>query len=135
MLKEFRDFAMRGNVIDLAVGVVIGAAFGKIVSSLVADVVMPPIGLLLGNIDFSNLFIDLSAKGYSSLAAAKQAGAPTLNYGLFLNSVVDFTIIAFAIFIVVRQINRFAPKKVEAPKVSREAELLAEIRDLLKVRQ
>lgn len=134
MLKEFKEFAMRGNVIDLAVGVVIGAAFGRIVSSFVADIIMPPIGLLLGNLDFSNLFIDLSGKGYASLAAAKQAGAPTLNYGLFINSIIDFLIIAFAIFLVIREINRLFPKKAEAPAVVAEVQLLTEIRDILKSR-
>lgn len=104
--KEFREFAARGNVVDLAVGVVIGAAFGKIVTSLVNDIVMPPIGLILGNVDFSNLFIGLSSKHFDSLAAAKAAGAPTINYGLFINTVIDFTIVAFVIFLLVRQINR-----------------------------
>jgi large conductance mechanosensitive channel len=107
MLKEFRDFALRGNVVDMAVGIIIGAAFGKIVSSLVGDVIMPPIGVLLGNVDFSDLFIDLSGAGYATLAAAKAAGAPTLNYGLFINTVIDFTIVAFAIFLVIKQMNRF----------------------------
>jgi large conductance mechanosensitive channel len=110
MLKEFRDFAARGNVIDLAVGVVIGAAFGKIVSSLVSDVIMPPIGLVMGHVDFSNLFVSLSGTHYDSLAAAKAAGAPTINYGLFLNTVVDFAIVAFVIFILVRQINKLTKK-------------------------
>jgi large conductance mechanosensitive channel len=111
MLKEFKEFAMRGNVIDLAVGVVIGAAFGKIVTSLVQDVIMPPIGLLLKGVDFSNLFIALKwDKHYDNLAAAKAAGAPTINYGIFLNNVVDFLIVAFCIFIVVRQINRWTKK-------------------------
>ena len=106
MWKEFREFAMRGNVVDLAVGVIIGAAFGKIVTSLVSDVIMPPLGLLLGKVDFSNLFIDLSGKSYASLAEAKAAGAATINYGLFVNSIIDFVIVAFAIFLVVRGINR-----------------------------
>lgn len=106
MIKEFKDFAMRGNVIDMAVGIVIGGAFGKIVSSFVADVVMPPIGLLTGGVDFSSLFLDLSGKGYETLAAAKEAGAATLNVGTFINTVIDFVIIAFAIFIVVRQMNK-----------------------------
>ncbi len=106
MWKEFREFAMRGNVIDLAVGIVIGAAFGKIVSSLVNDIIMPPLGLILGQVDFSNLFINLSAKPYGSLAEAKAAGAPTINYGLFINTVIDFLIVAFAIFLMVRAINR-----------------------------
>ncbi|MFI4986463.1 MAG: large conductance mechanosensitive channel protein MscL [Alphaproteobacteria bacterium] len=136
MLKEFREFAMRGNVVDLAIGVIIGAAFGKVVSSLVSDVIMPPIGLVLGNLDFSNLFIDLSGKGYAGLAAAKQAGAPTLNYGLFINSLIDFLIVAFVIFMLVRQINRMAPKPAAADAPPSKSELLlAEIRDILKVRR
>jgi len=102
MLKEFKEFAMRGNVIDLAVGVVIGAAFGKIIGSLVEDVVMPPIGLALGNVDFSNLFVNLSGKDYPSVAAAKAAGAATLNYGIFFNTILNFIIIAFAVFLVIR---------------------------------
>ena len=106
MLKEFKEFAMRGNVIDLAVGVIIGAAFGTIVKSLVEDVLMPPIGLLVGGLDFSNLFVSLSGHHYPSLAAAKEAGAPTINYGLFLNNVLNFMIVAFAVFLLVRQINR-----------------------------
>jgi large conductance mechanosensitive channel len=114
VLKEFKEFAMRGNVIDLAVGVIIGAAFGKIVSSLVEDVIMPPIGRLLGHVDFSGLFIDLSGKSYETLAAAKAAGAPTLNYGIFLNSIISFLIVAFAVFLVVHQVNRWT-KKAEAP--------------------
>ncbi len=114
MLKEFKEFAMRGNVIDLAVGVIIGVAFGKIVSSFVEDVIMPPIGRLLGHVDFSGLFIDLSGKSYETLAAAKAAGAPTLNYGIFLNSIINFLIVAFAVFLVVHQVNRWT-KKAEAP--------------------
>jgi large conductance mechanosensitive channel len=134
MLKEFKEFAMRGNVIDLAVGVIIGGAFGKIISSLVTDIIMPPIGFLLGNLDFTNLFFDLSGKGYPTLAAARQAGAPTLNYGIFINNVIDFVIVAFAIFIVIREINHLFPKKAEAPAVAPEVELLTEIRDILKAR-
>lgn len=135
MLKEFRQFAMRGNVIDLAIGVIIGGAFGRIVSSLVNDVIMPPIGLLLGNIDFSSLFIDMSGKGYASLAAAKQAGAATLNYGVFINTIIDFLIISFTIFIVVRQINRLIEKKEAAPPAPTLTEtLLTDIRDLLRAR-
>jgi large conductance mechanosensitive channel len=107
MLKEFREFAMRGNVVDLAIGIVIGAAFGKIVTSFVEDVLMPPIGLALGNVDFSNLFINLSGKDYPSVAAAKAAGAATLNYGIFFNAIINFLIIAFAIFILIKQINRW----------------------------
>jgi len=110
VLKEFKEFAMRGNVVDLAVGVIIGAAFGKIVSSLVEDVLMPPIGRLLGRVDFSGLFINLGDKTYETLTAAKAAGAPTLNYGIFLNTIINFLIVAFCVFLVVKQINRFAPK-------------------------
>jgi large conductance mechanosensitive channel len=106
MLKEFKEFALRGNVLDMAIGIIIGGAFGKIVTSLVNDVLMPPLGLLLGEVDFSNLFVSLSRQHYASLAEAKAAGAATLNYGVFLNTVVDFAIVAFAIFLVVRQINR-----------------------------
>lgn len=117
MLKEFKEFAMRGNVIDLAIGVIIGAAFGKIVTSFVNDVIMPPIGLLLGNVDFSNLFLNLSGQSYASLAEAQAAGAPTLNYGVFINTVLDFLIVAFVIFLVVRQMNRLKRKQdtQEAP--------------------
>jgi large conductance mechanosensitive channel len=115
ILKEFRDFAARGNVVDLAVGVIIGASFGKIVTSLVNDVIMPPIGLLLGNVDFSNLYINLSDKSYESLAAAKAAGAPTINIGLFINAMIDFTIVAFVIFMIIRTMNRYM-KKSEEPK-------------------
>ena len=106
VLKEFKEFAMRGNVMDMAVGVIVGAAFGKIVSSLVEDVMMPPIGRLVGSLDFSSLFINLGSKPYETLAAAKAAGAPTLNYGLFLNSVINFLIVAFCVFLVVQQVNR-----------------------------
>jgi large conductance mechanosensitive channel len=106
MLKEFRDFAARGNVIDLAVGVIIGAAFGKIVTSFVDDVIMPPIGLILGRVDFKDLFVALNGATYASLAEAKAAGAPTLNYGLFFNTVVQFLIVAFVVFLLIRQINR-----------------------------
>jgi large conductance mechanosensitive channel len=114
MLKEFKEFAMRGSVLDLAVGVIIGAAFGKIVSSLVDDVIMPPIGRLLGHVDFSNLFINLSDKTYDTLAAAKAAGAPTLNYGNFINTIINFLIVAFAIFLVVRSVNRWTQKPAPA---------------------
>jgi large conductance mechanosensitive channel len=110
MLKEFKDFVMRGNVLDLAVGVIIGAAFGKIVASLVDDVLMPPIGRALGHVDFSSLFINLSDKSYETLSAAKAAGAPTLNYGLFLNTIINFLIVAFCVFIVVRLVNRWIAK-------------------------
>ena len=110
MLKEFKEFAMRGNVVDLAVGVIIGAAFGKIVSSLVEDVIMPPIGLLLNHVSFSELYINLSRKSYATLTLAKADGAATLNYGIFLNSVINFLIVAFCVFLVVKQINRLAAK-------------------------
>jgi large conductance mechanosensitive channel len=110
VLKAFKEFAMRGSVLDLAVGVIIGAAFGKVVSSLVEDVIMPPIGRLLGHVDFSNLFINLSDKSYETLAAAKTAGAPTLNYGNFLNTIISFLIVAFAVFLLVRSVNRWLPK-------------------------
>jgi len=106
MFKEFKEFAMRGNVLDMAVGIVIGAAFGKIVSSFVEDVLMPPLGLLIGKVDFGNLFVNLSGKTYETIAAAKSAGAPTLNYGVFLNVCINFLIVAFAIFLVVRTVNR-----------------------------
>lgn len=106
MLKEFKEFAMRGNVMDMAVGVIIGAAFGKIITSLVNDIIMPPIGKLMGGVDFANLFITLNGAAYKTLAEAQKAGAPTINYGLFINAILDFLIVAFTIFIVVKQINR-----------------------------
>jgi len=115
MYKEFKEFIMRGNVVDLAVGVMIGAAFGKIVTSFVEDIMMPPIGLGLGGVDFSNLFINLSGKDYPSIAAAKAAGAATLNYGIFFNNVLNFVIIAFAIFMLIKQINRMQKPAVAAP--------------------
>ena len=114
MWKEFKQFAMRGNVLDMAIGIIIGAAFGKIVSSFVADVLMPPVGLMLGKMDFSNLYINLSGQEFASLEAAKAAGAATLNYGMFLNTVIDFAIVAFAIFLLIKQVNRFIPKKEAA---------------------
>ena len=114
MLKEFKEFAMRGNVMDLAVGVIIGAAFGKIVSSLVEDVIMPPIGRLLGHVTFSDLYINLSGETYQSLVDAKAQGAATLNYGLFLNTVINFLIVTFAVFLVVHQVSRWT-KKPETP--------------------
>lgn len=114
MWKEFRDFAMRGSVVDLAIGIVIGAAFGRVVSSFVNDILMPPLGLLLGNVDFSSLFINLSGKAYGSVAEAKAAGAATINYGIFINSIIDFIIVAFAIFIVVKQMNRLTAKPAPA---------------------
>jgi len=115
MLKEFKEFAMRGNVIDMAVGVIVGAAFGKIVTSFTNDVLMPPIGLMLGKVDFSNLFLNMSGTAYPSLADAKKAGAPTINYGLFVNSVIDFVIVAFVLFLLIRQINNFLAPKPAAP--------------------
>lgn len=141
MLKEFRDFALRGNVIDLAVGVIIGAAFGAIVSSIVDDIFMPVIGLILSGLDFSNLFIVLNNPGnvpVPSVAAAKAAGVATLNYGLFINAVVKFSIVAFVLFIVVKGMNRLKKKEAEKPAAppapSNEEKLLGEIRDLLKAR-
>lgn len=106
ILKEFKEFAIKGNVIDMAVGIIIGAAFGKIVSSFVTDVLMPPLGLLLGKMDFTNLFINLSSTSYQTLAEAKKAGAATLNYGIFINTIIDFIIVAFVVFLMIRQINR-----------------------------
>lgn len=106
MLKDFKEFIIRGNVLDLAIGIVIGAAFGKIVTSFVTDILMPPIGLALGKVDFSNLFIDLSGQQHSTLAAAKAAGAATVNYGLFFNTIIDFLIVAFVIFLIVQQVNK-----------------------------
>ena len=114
ILDEFKKFIMRGNVIDMAVGVIIGASFGKIVTSLVADVLMPPIGLLLGKVDFTNLFISLAGKHYASLSEAQAAGAPTLNYGLFFNNVINFVIVAFVIFVLIKQINRLQKSDVKA---------------------
>ena len=112
MFKEFKEFAMKGNVVEMAIGIIIGAAFGNVVSSLVGDVMMPPIGKLMGNIDFSNLFVSLNGQAYDSLKAAKDAGAPTINYGMFVNSVIDFVIVALVIFLLVKQMNRL---KKEAP--------------------
>jgi large conductance mechanosensitive channel len=139
MLKEYKDFINRGNVVDLAVAVIIGTAFGAIVNSLVNDMIMPPIGLLLGGVDFSSIFVSLSGQSYPSLAAAKDAGAATLNIGVFLNAVINFLIISFVVFLVVRQINKM--KRAEGaepeppPEASAEEKLLAEIRDLLKERR
>lgn len=113
MFKEFKEFAIKGNMIDMAVGIIIGAAFGGVVTSLVKDVIMPPIGLLLGKVDFSGLFINMSGTAYPSLKAAQDAGAATLNYGLFINTMINFLIVAFAVFILVKQVNRL--KKAPAP--------------------
>lgn len=115
MLKEFKEFAMKGNVLDMAIGIIIGAAFGKIVSSFVSDILMPPLGLVLGKMDFSTLFVNLSSTAYPTLAAAKEAGAPTLNYGLFLNTVIDFLIVAFVVFLLVKQVNRLRKPAPEPP--------------------
>lgn len=142
MLKEFKEFAVKGNMVDMAVGIVIGAAFGAIVSSLVDDVIMPPIGLLIGGVDFSQLFLVLSEGTtpgpYLTIEAAKSAGAVTWNLGLFINAVIKFLIISFALFMVVKVINRLRNEKPAAPPAppapSREEVLLAEIRDLLKTR-
>ncbi len=134
MLKEFKEFAMKGSVMDLAIGVIIGAAFGKIVTSLVEDILMPPLGLLMGKVDFSSLFIQLSGEAVTSLAEAKKAGVPIIAYGNFLNQVVNFLLVAFAIFIVVKQVNRFRreePAPAE-PELSTQEKLLTEIRDLMK---
>lgn len=135
MLKEFKEFAMRGNVLDMAIGIIIGAAFGKIVSSFVADMLMPPISMLMGKVDFTNWFISLTGGEYSTLQQARDAGAVTINYGVFTNTVIDFVILAFAIFLLIKQVNRL---KKEAPPPPAETppqeKLLAEIRDLLKSR-
>lgn len=117
LLKEFQEFAVRGNVIDMAVGIIIGGAFGKIVSSLVGDVLMPPIGLIIGKIDFGQLFISLSGKHFDTLAEAKKAGAPTLNYGQFLLNVIDFIIVAFVVFLLIRAVNRLRQPQAESPVV------------------
>jgi large conductance mechanosensitive channel len=136
MLKEFREFAMRGNVVDMAIGIIIGAAFGRVVTSLVADVIMPPIGLLMGNVDFSNLFVSLSGATYDTLALAEEAGAPVIKYGVFAQTVLDFLIVAFVIFLLVRGMNRLKRREEEAPpappKPSRQEVLLTEIRDALR---
>lgn len=139
LIKEFKEFAVRGNVVDLAIAVIIGAAFGKIVTSLVNEVIMPPIGKLLGGVNFSDLFVNLEpAKGsFASLASAKDAGAAVIAYGSFLNTVIDFTIVAFCVFLLVKAINALkkkpAPEAPAAPPApSRQEAILAEIRDLLK---
>jgi large conductance mechanosensitive channel len=136
MLKEFKEFAMRGNVVDMAVGIIIGGAFGRIVTSFVNDVIMPPIGLLLGNVDFSNLFINLSDASYETIAAAEEAGAPILKYGAFVQTMVDFIIVAFAIFIAIKAMNSMKRKEEEEPAAPPEPsttdKLLMEIRDSLK---
>lgn len=138
MFKEFKDFAMKGNVVDLAVGIIIGSAFGTIVKSLVEDVIMPPIGFVLGNVDFTNLFIvikdgDVVHGPYSSLADASKAGAVMIKYGVFANTVVSFLIVAFSVFLLIKQLNRFKKNEVVVdPGPSAEVKVLSEIRDLLK---
>jgi large conductance mechanosensitive channel len=138
LMKEFKEFAMRGSVVDLAIGVIIGGAFGRIVSSFVQDVIMPPIGLLLGGVDFKGLFLNLGSTPYATLAEAKAADAPTLNYGLFLQALVDFIIVAFVIFMVVKGINTMRRKEAEKPAPppgpTAEERLLTEIRDTLRAR-
>jgi len=139
MWREFREFAMRGNVVDLAVGIILGVAFTTIVNSLVNDLIMPPLGLLIGGIDFSNFFLTLKGGSFPTLEAAKAAGAVTINYGLFINAVIRFVIVAFAIFILVKQINRLrwqeeAKEPAAPPEPPREEVLLTEIRDLLGAR-
>jgi large conductance mechanosensitive channel len=135
MFKEFKEFALRGNVVDMAVGIIIGAAFSTIVQSLVNDVIMPPIGVVTGGVDFSNIYIPLSSASYESLAQAKEAGAPTLNIGVFINSVISFSIVAFVLFMVIKGMNHLRRKQEEAPATepppSREVQLLEEIRDAL----
>ena len=137
IVKEFKEFAVKGNAMDMAVGIIIGAAFGKVVSSIVSDVIMPPIGKLLGGIDFTGLFVNLGSGTYESLAAAKLAGAATLNYGTFLQTVVDFAIIAFAVFMLVKGINSLRKKEAAAvpvPATPEDIMLLREIRDALQKR-
>lgn len=135
MLKEFKEFALRGNVVDMAVGIIIGAAFSTIVKSLVDDIIMPPMGVVTGGVDFSNMFVPLNGEHYDSLALARQAGAPTVNYGIFINNVISFTIVAFVLFMVVKGMNQLRRKQEEEPASepppSREVQLLKEIRDAL----
>lgn len=119
-MEEFKEFAVKGNVVDLAVGVIIGGAFGKIVTSFVSDIVMPPLGLIMGKVNFTDLFINLSGKPFDSLKAAKDAGAPVISYGVFINTLIDFIIIAFVIFMVIKQINRFKKEPAPAPPNTKE---------------
>lgn len=123
MLKEFREFAIRGNMVDMAVGIIIGGAFGKVVSSLVTDVIMPPVGMLTGRVDFTNLFINLTPVPYPTLADAKAAGAPTINYGAWLTTVVDFVLVAFAVFLLVHAVNQLRRPEAAAPPATRECPL------------
>ena len=141
MIKEFKEFAMNGNVMDMAIGIILGAAFGKVVNSLVDDVLVPPIGRVVGGVDFGGLFLNLGATHYDTLAAAKAAGAPTLDYGMFLQSIFDFILVAFAVFLVIKGINQARRKEGEKPAPpapppppSAEEKLLSEIRDLLRAR-
>ncbi len=138
VLKEFKDFIVRGNVLDMAVGIIIGAAFGKIISLFVSDIMMPPLGMLMGKVDFSNLYVNLSSREFSSLAEAKKAGAPTINYGLFINQVIDFVLVAAAVFVLVKVVNSIKKKDAAAPEAApaptKDQVLLGEIRDLLKSR-
>ncbi|MCI0532032.1 MAG: large conductance mechanosensitive channel protein MscL [candidate division Zixibacteria bacterium] len=120
MFKEFKEFAMKGNVLDMAVGIIIGAAFGKIVSSLVQDVIMPPLGMLLGKVDFSKLYINLSGQSFESLQKAQEAGAATINYGMFVNTVIDFILVAFVIFLLIKQVNRMKRQPAPVPVTSKE---------------
>ena len=133
MLKEFKEFALRGNVVDMAVGIIIGAAFSTIVKSLVDDIIMPPIGVVTGGVDFSNMFVALNGEHYDSLAQARQAGAPTINFGVFINNVISFTIVAFVLFMVIKAMNQLRRKQEEAPASepppSQEVQLLQQIRD------
>jgi large conductance mechanosensitive channel len=139
MLKEFKEFALRGNVVDMAIGIIIGAAFSTIVKSLVDDMIMPPIGVLTGGVDFSNIFLPLNGGDYATLAQARQAGAPTLNIGLFINNLIAFLIVAFVLFMAVKAMNQLRRKQEEAPATepppSREVQLLEEIRDALVARK
>ena len=125
MFKEFKEFAMKGNVLDMAVGIIIGAAFGKIITSFVSDILTPPLGLLLGKVNFSSLFINLSGESYPSIEAAKAAGAATLNYGIFIQAVIDFLIVAFAIFLVIKQVNRFRREAPAAAPTTKECPFCA----------
>jgi large conductance mechanosensitive channel len=135
MLQEFKEFALRGNVVDMAVGIIVGAAFSTIVKSLVDDIVMPPMGVVTGGVDFSNMFIALNGEHYDSLALAKQAGAPTINFGVFINNLISFLIVAFVLFMVIKAMNRLRRKQEEGPQTepppSREVQLLEEIRNAL----
>lgn len=137
IVKEFKEFSMRGNVIDLAVGIIIGAAFGKIVSSLVSDIIMPPLGLIIGKVSFTDLFVALDGNTYINIAEAREAGAPVLAYGSFIQSLFDFSIIAIAVFLLIKGVNRLNRRKASEPPASvpsptKSEELLTEIRDILK---